>query len=95
MNDPKTPSLTRRQALKLGAAALTLVPLLSRQSTAADAKASKQVMKYQDHPQGAQRCDNCLQFIPGKSPKAKGQCKVVEGDIDPQGWCIAWAAKPK
>lgn len=95
MNDRKTASLSRRNMLKLGAAALTLVPLLSRQSAAADAKASKQVMKYQDHPQGAQRCDNCLQFIPGKSAKAKGLCKVVEGDIEPQGWCIAWAAKSK
>jgi hypothetical protein len=50
-------------------------------------KASKQAMKYQDKPNGDQRCDNCVQFT------APDGCKVVEGTISPQGWCIAWVKK--
>jgi hypothetical protein len=40
-----------------------------------------------------QDCDECLQFIPGKSKKAMGECKVVEGSIDPRGGCIALVKK--
>ena len=46
-------------------------------------------MKYQDQPNNGQRCDACLQFVPG----ANGTCKVVEGPISPGGWCIAFAKK--
>jgi hypothetical protein len=54
----------------------------------AQAKASKAAMKYQDHPNKDQKCSNCLQFVPPDS------CKVVEGKISPDGYCIAWVKKP-
>ncbi len=89
--------LSRRLALKAGAAAvagIAAAPLLLRSAPAsAAAKASKQTMKYQDHPNNGQQCSGCIQFIPGGSPKATGKCKVVEGDISPNGWCIAYAPK--
>ena len=50
-------------------------------------------MQYQDHPKGDQDCSTCLQFIPGKSASAMGQCNVVAGPISPKGWCIAYAKK--
>ena len=50
-------------------------------------------MQYQDHPKGNQQCSNCLQFIPGKSATAMGECKVVAGPISPKGWCIAYVKK--
>jgi hypothetical protein len=83
-------SFSRRKALKIvallgGAAAL---PQLAREAHA-QAKATKQAMKYQDQPKGDQRCSGCAQFVP------PNQCKVVEGNINPNGWCIAFAAKPK
>jgi hypothetical protein len=92
--DPDRPS--RRHVLKCAAAALAAIPVvISAKALAAEsAKTSKATMKYQDHPNGKQRCDGCLQFIPGSSPKAHGTCKVVAGDISPQGWCIAFAPKP-
>ncbi|MDQ6647539.1 MAG: high-potential iron-sulfur protein [Pseudomonadota bacterium] len=56
-------------------------------------KASQGVAMYQAKPHGADQCDNCIHFIPGKTPTAKGTCKVVEGDIAPQGWCVMYARK--
>ncbi len=44
-------------------------------------------MKYQDKPNGSMQCDNCSQFV------APNSCKVVEGTISPQGYCIAWVKK--
>ncbi|MEO5828958.1 MAG: high-potential iron-sulfur protein [Rhodanobacter sp.] len=57
------------------------------------AKASQSVAMYQATPHGADQCDNCIHFIPGKTPTDKGTCKVVEGDIAPKGWCVMYARK--
>ena len=56
-------------------------------------KASQAVAMYQAKPPGADQCDNCIHFIPGKTPKDAGTCKVVEGSIAPQGWCVTYARK--
>jgi hypothetical protein len=42
---------------------------------------------YQTHPNGQQRCEICLQFLP------PGKCKIVQGPIVPQGWCRFFAAR--
>ena len=57
------------------------------------AKASKETMQYREKPNGKEQCSNCMQFIPGKKPEDNGECKVVEGNISPQGWCISYAQK--
>jgi hypothetical protein len=59
----------------------------------AQAKASKQSMQYQDQPKNGQKCDTCMQFIPGQKAGANGTCKVVDGPISPNGWCIAYVKK--
>jgi hypothetical protein len=82
---------SRRIMLKYVAAAAA-VPLLGR-TALAQSKASKQAMKYQDQPKDGQRCDQCLQFIPPQKKGAPGGCKVVEGPINPAGWCIAYVKK--
>lgn len=61
--------------------------LLSSERASAQAKVPKAAMKYQDHPDGDKQCSNCLQFIP------PDQCKIVEGKISPNGYCIAWVKK--
>ena len=76
--------------LAVGAAT---VGALLRSPPAMAAKASKAAMMYQDKPHASQRCDNCIHFAPGKTPTADGTCAVVEGNIAPQGWCIAYAPK--
>jgi len=77
--------LLRRAALLAGAA-LTASVVPSEQASAQQ-KVSKEAMKYQDKPNGDQRCDNCMQFVPPAS------CKVVDGTISPNGYCIAWVKK--
>lgn len=96
MTDTKRNQLSRRSLLKIGAAALTgavMLPILGMQHASAATKASKQAMQYQDHPKDGKKCVNCTQFVPGKSKDAMGTCKVVEGEISPEGWCIAFAPK--
>jgi hypothetical protein len=53
----------------------------------AQAKVPQKTVAYQDKPQGDQRCDGCTNFQP---PNA---CKLVEGQISPQGWCSLFTKK--
>ena len=46
---------------------------------------SKQQAEYQDSPKGIQMCATCTLFVEPRS------CKVVEGDISPNGWCKVYA----
>jgi hypothetical protein len=48
-------------------------------------KPSKQQAEYQDSPKGIQMCATCTLFVAPRS------CKVVEGDISPDGWCKSYA----
>lgn len=92
MADDRRKQMSRRAVLK-GAvllAGLAAIPL----TVEAAGTASKSSMQYQDHPKGNQECSTCLQFIPGKSASAMGQCKVVAGPISPKGWCVAYVKKP-
>jgi hypothetical protein len=59
----------------------------AHQDALAQGKVAKAAMKYQDHPNGEEKCSNCMQFVP---PDA---CKIVEGKISPNGYCIAWTKK--
>ena len=43
--------------------------------------------KYQDHPNNGQQCDGCVQF------QAPNACKIVDGTINPKGWCQFFGAK--
>jgi hypothetical protein len=84
--------LSRRIWLKNVGVGVAVAPWLAR-SALAQAKASKEAMKYQDQPNSGQRCDTCMQFVPGPKPGASGTCKVVDGPISPNGWCIAYVKK--
>lgn len=73
---------------------LAAIPLIAVRESIAAAKAPKAAMQYQDTPHGKDECDDCLQFIPGSAASAPGTCKVVDGAINPHGWCIAFVRKP-
>lgn len=92
MNDISSAARSRRTA-RQRIAAIPLLVIAARAS--AGAKLAKAAVKYQDKPSAGKDCDDCLQFIPGATPKAKGQCKVVEGVISPHGYCAAFTPKPK
>jgi hypothetical protein len=85
-----------RGAFVQGAVVLpALATLLAGASTlpARAAKGSQAQFKYQTKPNGNKKCSNCTLFISGKTATADGTCKVVEGTISPNGWCIAYSAK--
>jgi High potential iron-sulfur protein len=50
----------------------------------AQQKVSKEQAKYQDSPKDGNKCSECAYF---EKPNA---CKIVEGDINPDGWCQLW-----
>jgi len=80
-------SSRRKVLLSLtGAAALAGGGLLFGGGDAAQAqtKVSKEQAQYQDSPKDGHQCDGCSFF---EKPNA---CKVVEGDISPEGWCALW-----
>jgi len=53
----------------------------------AQAKVPQKAVAYQDKPKGEQRCDGCTSF------QAPNACKLVDGQINPQGWCTLFMKK--
>lgn len=90
---------SRRNWLKAATGAAVVAPLVffARQSMGAKNDAMRTALKYQDTPSGTKRCDNCLQWVPGKTPKDKGGCKIFPGDTEvaPAGYCTAWVEMKK
>jgi hypothetical protein len=54
----------------------------------AQSKTSQQTAKYQDHPNNGNHCSICNYFRPPHG------CQLVEGTINPNGWCSFFAKKP-
>jgi hypothetical protein len=69
----------------VSAVAATLIPARAD----AQVKIAQKLVQYQEKPKGPQECDNCLHFV------APSSCKMVEGKINPKGWCQLYAPKPK
>ena len=85
--------MNRKDALQKFIVLPALAGLFATTTTVAQAKGSKSQFKYQDKPNGNQKCGECSLFIPAKSASADGECKVVEGSISPNGWCTAFSPK--
>jgi len=83
----RAPRPTRRVVLQ-GALAAVIVGGAASGVRAQD-KAKQSLVQYQETPKGDQECDTCLQWAPPDS------CKVVEGKINPKGWCALYLPKPK
>ncbi|GJL95328.1 MAG: hypothetical protein DHS20C05_17330 [Hyphococcus sp.] len=49
-------------------------------------KADKEVVNYQDTPNGSLSCSGC-RFFDGESG-----CAVVDGKVSADGWCVAFSA---
>jgi len=78
--------------LKMGGVALAMIPVVS---FAAKNDQMRATMKYKDTPEGDKDCTNCSQWVPGKTAKDLGGCKLFPGDteVSPKGYCVAWAKK--
>ena len=83
---------TRRHFLKTVSAALLVIPLLGKQANAASNSTLRAQLKYQNTPKDGMSCTACLEFIPGKSEKDLGGCKLIPDDdeIPPNGYCSRW-----
>ncbi|EQB39453.1 hypothetical protein M947_05525 [Sulfurimonas hongkongensis] len=66
----------------LGLATFSATPLL--------AKGSKAQYNYQETPKDGKICADCMHFLPKTN-----ECRMVEGSINPQGWCSAYYERPK
>ena len=77
----KNSQMPRRQFLKIGGAALAMIPVMvvSGRADAATNAALRTSLKYQGKPEGDKSCANCMQFVPGASAKALGGCKGHAG----------------
>jgi len=99
MDQVQIDDVSRRKAIQrgLGAIAAVAIVWVGRGSAwAAPTKLAKAAVQYVD--QGnveGKDCDDCSQFVAGRTPKDPASCKIVEGDINPHGHCIAFSPKPK
>ena len=50
-------------------------------------KQTKAEARYQDHPNGSQRCGLCANFVP------PNDCRVIEGPVMENGWCRNFRAR--
>ncbi len=73
-------------ALAVGAAA-GISPIGFAEAGKCPGMTPKATLHYQDHPNGAEHCAVCTNFI---SP---GCCKVVAGPVVPAGYCLAFSPK--
>jgi hypothetical protein len=55
---------------------------------AATKKVSQASVQYQAQPKDEQKCGSCVNFI-----AALNTCKLVDGQVSPEGWCSLWAKK--
>ena len=92
--------VSRRSALQRGLGALAGVAVFwaggRAARAAAPAKLAKATVQYTDAGQvPGKTCDDCSQFIAGKTSADPGSCKIVEGEVSPHGHCIAFTPLPK
>ncbi len=55
-----------------------------------DSVATKQAVMYQSEPRDGQQCTDCRFYITDENGDGLGACAVVEGKIEPQGWCSSF-----
>ena len=55
---------------------------------AAPAKVSQASVQYQTQPKEGKKCADCMNFV-----AESNTCKLVEGSISPNGWCVLWVKK--
>ncbi|MDA3945365.1 MAG: iron oxidase oxidoreductase [Helicobacteraceae bacterium] len=67
----------------LGLAGFSVAPLQA-------AKYAKTIIQYQETPKDGKVCKDCIQFLPETSG-----CKLVEGSINPEGWCRLFVLLPE
>jgi hypothetical protein len=94
MDSDTRPNPDRRSALACSGRMIAGVAVCTLASTplrAIAGKASKRDFSYQDHPKDGKRCADCRLF--SRVNDDKGVCALVDGDVSPGGWCMAFSQK--
>ena len=76
---------SRRNIVRTLASAIPAGLALRLSPATASEKMTRQQAEYQDKPNGIYSCSLCTLFV---KPNA---CKVVEGEVNEDGWCKAFA----
>lgn len=82
---------TRRRVLRAALATgcgLWIPLVLAAEQSKSVKKVPQASVMYQTKPNGDQKCSTCTNFIAESKT-----CKLVEGNISPDGWCKLWAKK--
>jgi hypothetical protein len=74
-------NISRRALFQHVGTAAGGMALLLGTALPAEAKMAQNAAGYQDGPKGDQSCSNCSLF------SAPASCSLVDGAINPQGWC--------
>jgi hypothetical protein len=77
---------TRRGVMRTGLG-LVAGTAMAGAARAQDQKIGQALVQYQKTPKNGQECDACVNWV------APNGCKIVEGTIEPKGWCVAFAPK--
>ena len=77
----KNKMLSRRHVLRGVLIAAGSAPILLSGNNPAYAKVPKQSVSYRETPNAGKSCSICANFV------APSSCKLVEGSINPEGWC--------
>jgi len=75
---------SRRDFLKY----MSILSIAAFYTAPAYAKTTKESVQYQPTPNNGNKCEMCTNFIPEKN-----ECSIVEGSIDPNGWCTSFFEK--
>ena len=84
---PRTRRAALRAALATVAAGLTAATATRQAKAQTTEKLAQSVVQYQTNPKDGAKCSLCVNFQP---PNA---CTIVAGEINPNGWCVAYAPK--
>jgi nitrous oxide reductase accessory protein NosL len=55
-----------------------------------DSLSSKSGVEYQEQPNDGQQCSGCSYYIEDKNGDGTGACAIVEGNIEPDAWCVSY-----
>jgi len=47
-------------------------------------KYTKEKVGYKDEPYLGRTCSKCVLYV------GTGECAIVEGQVNPEGWCLQW-----
>ncbi len=85
----KDKKVSRRVVLRGALVVAGAVPVLLSGITAAEAKVKQKDVHYQQEPKDGQQCSKCANF------EAPASCKLVDGEINPNGYCQLFKAIKK